>query len=416
MRPIYLDHNATTPVDPEVLAAMLPFLREDFGLPSSLHALGRSADNAVESARAEVAALIGAYADEIVFTSGGTEANNMAIRGAMILRADQHAVVTTDIEHPATEECCRSLEREGHPVHRLNASLNGCIDAAAVIEALDGNTALVTIIHAQNDIGTLQPVAEVASLARTRGALVHIDGTQSVGKVRVNVNAIGADLLSISGHKLYAPKGIGALYIRRGVDLPPLLAGAGQERGRRPGTENVASIVALGTACRIAAERLDREQARLADLSLDLLTKLTHAIPGLALVGDPDLRLPNTLTVLFPGASGRQILRACPEILAYAGPAGDPDREEPLAVLGALGISRAAALGAVRLSLGRGTSAADVAIAAASLAAAWRSVRETPRAFIHLVRTSGGKPHRPQGERASTLPATPAAAVDNNDR
>jgi cysteine desulfurase len=391
IRPIYLDHNATTPVDPGVLAAMLPFLREDFGLPSSPHALGHSAHQAIETARAEVAALIGAHTDEIVFTSGGTEANNMAIRGAMNLRVDRHAVVMTAVEHVATEECCRSLQREGHPVHRLPATATGRVDSEAVIEVLDGNTALITIIHAQHETGALQPVAEIAHLARARGALVHIDAAQSAGKIPVDVNAIGADLLSMSGHKLYAPKGIGALYVRRGIDLPPLFAGAGQERGRRPGTENVASIVALGTACRISAQRLAQEQTRLAVLSVDLFGQLSRMVPGLMLLGEPNARLPNTLTVLFPGASGRQILRACPYVLAST-------------------VAREATLGAVRLSLGRATSAEDVEIAAASLASAWRTVREPT--LVHLVRPPAGKPRR--SPRRAELKAADAGEIRRN--
>jgi cysteine desulfurase len=377
MTPIYLDHNATTPVDDGVFDAMLPYLRDEFGNPSSNYPLGRRARDAIETARAEVAALIGAHADEITFTSGGTEASNIAIRGAARLRGARRTIVTTAIEHPATEECCRLLEREGHPVHRLAPLPDGRVDPGAVIAMLGESTALVTMIHAQNEIGTLQPVAEIAPAAQARGALVHTDVAQSLGKIPVDVNVLGVDLLSIAGHKLYAPKGIGALYVRRGVALPPLLAGAGQEHGHRAGTENVASIVALGAACRIAAGKLEREPARLAALSRDLLARLTRAVPGLVLVGHPELRLPNTLNVLFPGVSGRKLLEACPEVCASNGSACHADSEEPSAILTTLGFSPDEALGSVRLSLGRGTTRADIGIAAAQLVAAWRALAGT---------------------------------------
>jgi len=372
MRPIYLDHNATTPVDPEVLAAMLPFLREEFGNPSSAHPLGRRAHAAVEQARAEVAALIGAAADEIVFTAGGTEASNLAIRGAVAAALSRRAVVTTTIEHPATEECCRLLEAAGHPVRRVAPRADGRVDPHAVAAALADDTALVTVIHAQNEIGTLQPVAAIATAARAAGAVVHADAAQSLGKIPVDVNALDIDLLSIAGHKLYAPKGVGALYIRRGLALPRLIVGAGQERGLRPGTENVAGIVGLGAACRIAARALTTSAQSMAMLSARLLADLRHHVRGLVLVGHPDERLPNTLDVLFPSTTGRQLLEMCPGVMASTGSACHAGSEQPSAVLLALGIDREDALGAVRLSLGRATTPADVVEAAARLGAAWR--------------------------------------------
>ena len=379
MSPIYLDYNATTPVDAAVLDAMLPYLRGEFGNPSSAHGLGSRAHDAVEAARAEVAALIGAAPDEIIFTSGGTEASNIAIRGAVRIDDGRRDIVTSTIEHPATEACCVFLEGDEHKVTRVAAQTNGLIDPARVAAAIDGKTALVTIIHAQNEIGTIQPIAEIAAAARRHGVLVHVDAAQSVGKIAVNVEELGADLLSIAGHKLYAPKGVGVLYIRRGISLPPLLLGAGQERGRRPGTENVPYIVALGEACRIAGAMLEREAKRLSALAGDLFAALKREIPGIILVGHPTQRLPNTLNVLFPNASSRKVLEKCSRVMASTGSACHADSEEPSAILTALGIAHDQALGAVRLSLGRGTTKEDVADAAADLAAAWRSVWRRPR-------------------------------------
>jgi cysteine desulfurase len=374
MKPIYLDHNATTPVDPAVLDAMLPFLREEFGNPSSAHPLGRRARDAVERARDEVAALIGARADEIVFTGGGTEASNMAIRGS--LAGHRSGIVTSAIEHPATAECCTLLERQGHDVRRVPPNPNGRLDAQAVLDAIDDGVALVTLIHAQNEIGTLQPIAEIAPTARNRDVLVHADAAQSLGKVAIDVDVLGVDLLSIAGHKLYAPKGVGALFVRRGVELRPVVVGASQEHGRRPGTENVAFIVGLGAACRIAAERLDADRVRTGELAADLAARLTRGVPGLKIVGGDVERLPNTLNVLFPRVSGRRLLERCPRVLASTGSACHADREEPSAILMALGIDADAALGAVRLSLGRSTTSSDVEHAAAHLTEAWHSLAE----------------------------------------
>jgi len=376
--PIYLDYNATTPVDPAVLDAMLPFLRGEFGNPSSAHGLGSRAHDGVEVARAEVAALIGAEPDEIVFTSGGTEASNIAIRGAVRIDARRRDVVTSTIEHPATEACCAFLEAEKHKITRVATATNGLIDPGRVAAAIGNTTALVTIIHAQNEIGTIQPIAEIAAAVRRHGALVHVDAAQSVGKIAVNVRELGADLLSIAGHKLYAPKGVGVLYIRRGIALPPLLLGAGQERGRRPGTENVPYIVALGEACRVAGAMLEREAKRLSALANELFAALKRDVPGIIMVGHPTQRLPNTLNVLFPNASGRKVLEKCSCIMASTGSACHADSEGPSAILTALGIAHDQALGAVRLSLGRGTKQEDVSAAARALAEAWQRVVREP--------------------------------------
>jgi cysteine desulfurase len=373
-KPVYLDYNATTPVDPDVLKVMLPYLGDEFGNPSSAHALGRRARDAVEAARGEVASLIGAMPDEVLFTSGGTEANNIAIRGAASANTARNAIVTTAIEHPATEACCAYLESQGKKVTRIMPNADATVDPEKFIAAIDDDTALATIIHAQNETGTLQPVAEISAAARLRGTTIHADAAQSVGKIPVDINELGIDLLSIAGHKLYAPKGIGALYIRRGFHLPPLLLGASQEHGRRPGTENVAYIVALGEACRIAKRHLQTGLHELRSLADELYTRLQREIPGIRLVGHPVQRLPNTLNVLFPRVSGRRLLENCPGVFASNGSACHADSEEASAILTALGISPDEALGSVRLSLGRYTSAADIEIAASKLIIAWRGL------------------------------------------
>lgn len=371
--PIYLDYNGTTPVDPAVLEAMLPFLREHYGNASSATPLGRVARSAIEAARAEVAALIGARPGEIVFTGGGTEASNHAIRGfTAIAPAARRRIVTTTVEHPATEMPCRRLEREGFAVARIGVDGDGRLDLAAALAAIGEATALVTVIHAQNEIGTLQPVAELSAGARAAGAPIHVDASQSLGKVPVDVAAWGIDALTIAGHKLYAPKGIGALYLREGLSVPSVLDGAGQEGGRRPGTENVPFIVGLGHACRIAAERLAQDSRRLETLRERLWQGLSAAVPGLRRLGGAQT-LPNTLNVLFPDAVGNHLLAATPAIAASTGSACHAGDSKPSAIVLALGIPAQEALGAVRLTLGRGTTEAEIDAAVAALATAHRT-------------------------------------------
>jgi cysteine desulfurase len=372
--PIYLDHNATTPVLPEVVEALLPYLREHFGNPSSAHVYGARARSAVERARAEVAALIGAEPDEIVFTSGGTEASNLAIRGVAAALPERRALVTSTIEHPATSEPCRALESEGWKVARIGIDRRGQVDVGAARADLGNHPALLTLIHAQNETGVLQPVAELARAARECCVLVHADAAQSAGKVPLDVRALGVDLLSIAGHKLYAPKGVGALYVRRGTPLRPVLLGAGHERGLRPGTENVAGIVGLGAACEIARRTQGAEAARQRALRDRLLDLLRAAIPGLVLHGHPTERLPNTLNLRAPGVRGSEWLARAPEIAASTGSACHEGAESPSEVLLAMGLSAEDALGALRLSLGRGTTGEDVERAAEALARARRSL------------------------------------------
>ena len=374
--PIYLDHNATTPLLPEVVDAMLPYLREHFGNPSSGHAYGQRAREAVERARGQVALLVGSDAGEIVFTSGGTESNNLAIRGVAEARPERRHLVTSVIEHPATARPCAWLAAHGWSVTRLVVDAGGRVRVEEARTALVAGTALLTLMHANNETGVLQPVAELAPLAHEARALVHTDAAQSVGKVPVHVDALGVDLLSIAGHKLYAPKGVGALYVRRGTPLVPLLLGAAQERALRPGTENVASIVGLGAACEISARTLEEERERVSALRDALWRRLHAGIPGLVLNGHEHDRLPNTLSVQVPGARGDAVLDACSEVAASIGAACHAGGGGASSVLTAMGVGEEEALGSLRLSLGRGTTAAAAEQAATALIGAWRRVAQ----------------------------------------
>lgn len=375
--PIYLDHNATTPLLPEVVDAMLPYLREHFGNPSSGHAYGRRTQMAIAKARAQVASLLGCAEDEVVFTSGGTEANNLAIRGVLEAASHRGRIVTSAIEHPATEQPCAWLERRGTPVVRLGVDEHGRVLLDAAEEAITRDTTLVTVMLANNETGVLQPIEALARLGHAAGAVVHTDAAQAVGKVSVRVDDLGVDLLSVAGHKLYAPKGVGALYIRRGTCIAPFTLGAGHERGLRPGTENVASIVGLGLACAIAGRDLEEAAARMQRLRDALWARLLAAIPGLRPNGHLEQRLPNTLNVRFPGVSGDAVLAGAPEVAASTGSACHAGHTTASAVVTAMGVSAEEAIGSVRLSLGRGTSEEDVERAARALIRSWG--RSTPR-------------------------------------
>jgi cysteine desulfurase len=372
--PIYLDHNATTPLLPEVVDAMLPFLREHFGNPSSEHVYGARARAAVASARQSVAALLGCDEDEVIFTSGGTEANNLAIRGVCEAAKSPGHVVTTVIEHPATERPCAWLEQHGWRVTRVGVDDSGRARLEEARAAIGEKTALVTVMHSNNETGALQPVAELAGLARAAGSLTHTDAAQSVGKVSVRVRERDVDLLSIAGHKLYAPKGVGALYVKRGTRLAPFALGASHERGLRPGTENVAGIVGLGVACDIAFRTLESSAVAMRELSDVLWEGLAAAVPGLALNGHREHRLPNTLNVRFPGVLGSAVLAGAPEVAASTGSACHEGHDTASSVILAMGVSPGVALGSVRLTIGRGTTSADVARSAAALARSWRRV------------------------------------------
>lgn len=365
--PIYLDHNATTPLLPEVVDAMLPFLREHFGNPSSSHVFGQRSKQAVGRARQQVAALLGCDPDEVLFTSGGTEANNLAIRGVLQAVDGRRGIVTSVIEHPATARPCGWLEARGHRVTRLGVDAEGCVRLDEARRAIGSDTALVTVMHSNNETGVLQPIRQLAELARQAGALLHTDAAQSLGKVRVDVGELDVDLLSVAGHKLYAPKGVGALYVRRGTPLQPLVLGAGHERGLRPGTENVASIVGLGAACEAVERDLDLASERMRVLRDELWSQIAAGVPGLKLNGHPALRLPNTLNVRFPTVSGEAILAGAAEVAASTGSACHEGHEQASAVILAMGVDPVDALGSVRLTLGRSTTREEVARAARAL-------------------------------------------------
>ena len=371
--PIYLDYNATTPLLPEVVDAMLPYLHEHFGNPSSRHIYGRRTHDAIERARSDVAALINSHADEIIFTSGGTEANNLAIRGAN-LGTSRRRIVTSAIEHPAVARPVSWLERQGWDIVRVGVDAGGRAHVYELDTAITSATAIVTIMHSNNETGVFQPIQEAVRFARRAGASVHTDAAQSVGKVPIDVRAMDVDMLSIAGHKLYGPKGVGALYLRRGTVLEALTLGAGHERGLRPGTENVASIVGLGAACAMAQHDLDEQGARVRALRDRLWEQLAQAIPQLALNGHADNRLPNTLNVRFPKISGEALLAVTPQIAASTGSACHDGDESASAVLLAMGIPAKAALGSIRLTLGRATTGSEIDRASTALASAWRAL------------------------------------------
>jgi cysteine desulfurase len=375
---IYLDYNATTPIDPAVAETMLPFVHQHFGNPSSTHAYGRTAHAAVAHARHQVAELLGAHDDEIIFTGGGSEASNHAIKGVAFphllgQRRETVHVITSAVEHPATLRPCAFLQKFGCAITTLPVDGHGLIDPDVVRQAIQPSTVLVSVMHANNEVGTLQSIAEIASLARQRGVLVHTDAAQSLGKVPVNVDTLGVDLLTVAGHKLYAPKGVGVLYVRRGVQLEPLIHGAGHEAGRRAGTENVPYIVALGKACELARQALPAATDHLRVLRDRLWQHLQAALGHrVRLNGHPDRRLPNTLNVNFVGHIGAELLQKVPEIAASTGSACHEGQVTLSPVLAAMQVPPEIGRGAVRLSLGRFSTEVEIDRAAALLVAAAR--------------------------------------------
>jgi cysteine desulfurase len=377
--PIYLDYNATTPVDPIVVEAMVPYLSTHFGNPSSTHRYGHVTRQAIATARQQVAWLLGCTASELIFTGGGSESDNLAIRGvALARRTSSNHIITQLTEHPAVLNTCNALERlHGWRITYLPVDAYGRVSVADVEAAIDEQTVLITIMHANNETGTLQPIAEIAEIAHRHGVLVHTDAAQSVGKIPTRVEDLGVDLLTVAGHKLYAPKGIGALYVRRGVQLEPVIYGGGQESGRRAGTENIAHMVALGAACLLAQEQLAESQPRRHQLRDRLEERLEEYLPGsIQLNGHRSERLPNTLNISVDRVIGEEVLAATPEIASSTGSACHEGSTDPSAVLMAMGLSRERALGALRLTLGRWSTEDELEKAARLLARTVDSLHE----------------------------------------
>jgi cysteine desulfurase len=377
MRIIYLDYNATTPIAPSILEAMTPFLREHYGNPSSGHALGHASREAMEDARSKVATLIGADRDEIVFTSGGTESNNLAICGTMMQGVPGVAghLIISAIEHPAVVEPARYLERIGFDLTIVPCDSRGVVSPAKVEAAIRPDTRLASIMHANNETGVIQPLREISDICREHNVLLHTDAAQTVGKIGTLVEELGVDLLSIAGHKLYAPKGIGALYVRRGVRLEPVLHGAGHEMGLRPGTENVPYIVGLGQACMLAFRSLEESVRRLETLRDRLYTQLSQAIGGqLKVNGQPADRLPNTLSVNFPDVAAAEMIARLPELCVSIGSACHSGMAGMSPTLAAMGLDPDEARGTMRLSVGWFTSEEEIDRAASLLLGAWESL------------------------------------------
>lgn len=375
--PIYLDYNGTTPLDPEVIAAMMPFIEAEFGNPSSGHLYGAKPRRAVETAREQVAALLNCRPSEIIFTSGGTESNNHAIKGlAQRAGNEKRHIITSMVEHPAILEVCRFLERIGYRVTYLPVDGYGRVSEAEVAAAVREETFLITIMQANNEVGTIQPIPAIADIARRNGIIFHTDAAQTVGKIETDVEKLGVSMLSIAGHKVYAPKGVGALYVKNGLQLEPFCHGAGQESGRRAGTENVIEIAGLGKACEIAGRDLAENSAGMASLRNRLQVSIFNALDGVRLNGHPEERLPNTLSVCFYGLEANRILEEIGlDVAASAGAACHADTVEISHVLKAMGIEEEWAKGTLRFSVGRMTTEDEIDKAAGTVVDAVRRLR-----------------------------------------
>jgi cysteine desulfurase len=361
-KPIYLDYNATTPHDPEVIAAMRPFFEEEFGNPSSSHYYGNKPRQAVIRARQQVAALLKCNPEEIIFTSGGTESNNFAIKGCSgVFCSKGNHIITTQIEHPAVLEVCNFLQTVGFEITYLPVDEFGLVNVAEVAAAIKKETILISVMHANNEVGTVEPITEIAQLAKKHDIAFHTDAAQSVGKIPVDVNQLGVDLLSIAGHKVYAPKGVGALYIRQGRTPAKLMHGAGQEMAVRAGTENVLEIVGLGTACEIAGRDLEKNMKHMQAMRDRLYVGIKKGCDQIKLNGHPQHRLPNTLSISFLGLEANRILDAIgEEVAASAGAACHSDTVQISGVLSAMDIPLEWAKGTLRLTTGRMTTEADI--------------------------------------------------------
>lgn len=355
METVYFDNNATTAVAPEVFEAMTPFLTRLYGNPSSIHTFGGQVMAHIDQAREKLAALLGAQTSEVIFTSCGTESDNAALRSAMLTQKGRNKLVVSQVEHPAILNVAKDLERNGTLVERIPVDANGRLDVERAREMIDEQTALVSVMWANNETGNIQPVRELAELAHSKGALFHTDAVQAVGKVPMNLSEGWVDFLSLSGHKLHAPKGVGALYVRRGVRFHPFVIGGHQEDSRRAGTENVASVVGLGMAAELAAQNIDKENTQVAKLRDRLEQGILNAIPEVRVNGDREHRLPNTTNISFEYIEGESILNLLDQfgICASSGSACTTGSLEPSHVLRAMGLPYTAAHGAIRFSLSR---------------------------------------------------------------
>lgn len=362
MKRIYLDYAATTPTHPDVVEAMLPYFNNSFGNPSSIYSYGQEAKGAVESAREQVASLIGARDEEVVFTSGGTEADNFALNGAALAKPERNHIITSAIEHHAVIETCRSLEKRGYKVTYLPVDKEGLVDPADVKNTITDRTCLISIMHANNEIGTIQPIKELATIAKEAGVLIHADAVQTTGQIPVNVDDLGLDMLSMSAHKLYGPKGIGALYIRKGTRLATFMHGGGQERNRRGGTENVPGIVGFGKATTIAREGMSVEIERQTQLRDHLINSILEQIEGVRLNGHPTQRLPNNVNVSIDYVEGESTLLNLDleNICASTGSACSSSSLEASHVLLALGLPHEQAHSSLRFTLGKWTTDEDI--------------------------------------------------------
>ncbi|QDU26444.1 Cysteine desulfurase [Anatilimnocola aggregata] len=379
MRHLYLDYNSTTPIAPSVQESMLPFLAEHFGDPANNHSTGRACREAVADARGQLAHLLGADAEEIVFTSGGTESNNLALLGTMLRHqpgAGGHLIISA-IEHDSVAEPAKFLERLGYDVTVVGVTGQGVVQPSAIQAALRDDTVLASIMHANHETGVIQPLRQIAEFCHARNVLLHTDASQSVGKIRTFVDELDVDLLTVAGHKVYAPKGIGALFVRRGVPLEPLLRGSGQERGLRGGIENTPAIVGLGRAAMLAARALEESPDRLEQLRDQLFSLLQAAIGDeLILHGQLATRLPNTLSLSFPGVAAHELLARVPELCAHTCGGSHTDARANSPTLAAMGIDPQTARQTLRLSLGWYTAPEDISRAANLLLGAWESLRE----------------------------------------
>lgn len=361
MNPIYLDYNATTPIDKDVAEAMKPYLYKYFGNPSSVHSYGIQTKKAVEEARKQVAALINCRENELIFTSGGTESNNYAIKGAAFANHDKgNHIITSQVEHPAVLEVCKYLEKNDFNVTYLPVDEYGFVHIEDVKKAITNKTILITIMHANNEVGTIQPISEISKLAKKHGIIMHTDAAQSVGKIKTDVNELGIDLMSIAGHKLYAPKGIGALYVRQGIKLEKLIHGANHEQNLRAGTENVLEIVGLGKACEIAKRDIERNKVHLKEMRDRLFDGIKQKLPDIKLNGHPEKRLPNTLSLSFPNIKANELLSEIKGIAASAGAACHSESVDVSTVLTAMHLPLEYSMGTIRFSVGKYTNKDEI--------------------------------------------------------